>query len=82
MRPRHTNRPYVPVATFETHRDVVSGLQWFENGSELVSCSKDCTVALNQISEALSPYQDVRTSGISWTASGMLAVVNDPIDRA
>ena len=38
-----TRRPYVPTASFNHHKDVVTGITWGPDGNHvLMACSKAC----------------------------------------
>eukprot|EP01102_Stenamoeba_stenopodia_P018933 TRINITY_DN7028_c0_g1_i1.p1 TRINITY_DN7028_c0_g1~~TRINITY_DN7028_c0_g1_i1.p1 ORF type:complete len:798 (-),score=135.63 TRINITY_DN7028_c0_g1_i1:38-2431(-) len=73
-------RPYFPFASFTGHKDVATGIQWFQ-GDTLMSCGKDSFLMKHHISEAYRPVQHMCATSMSWTASGDLAVIHDPINR-
>ncbi|XXQ30378.1 WD domain, G-beta repeat [Plasmodiophora brassicae] len=77
------HHPFIPIATFSSHCDVVTGFQWLDRGTRIVTCSKDSRVVLANIAtDSHCPYSSMRTSCLSWNITGDLAVVNDTFDRA
>jgi hypothetical protein len=74
--------PYVPLLSFTHHKDVVTGVQWYKGESNYVlSCSKDCHLALQPITNAVLPQNDLATIGISWNSRNQVAVISDIIQR-
>ena len=73
-------RPYIPVLSFEQHKEVVTGLFWDKDGMQvLYSCSKDGVVMRNAVTDALQPATDAaeRSHGICWEPRGGMARFDD-----
>ncbi|KYR02676.1 WD40 repeat-containing protein [Tieghemostelium lacteum] len=73
-------KPYIPLASFNEHRDVPTALLW-QNPNNLISCGKDGYVLISSINDAYLPYKHIRTTGVSWSVHNDLAIVNDKINR-
>eukprot|EP01132_Coremiostelium_polycephalum_P001973 gene1973-2427_t len=73
-------KPYIPIASFREHRDVPTGLLW-QNPNQLISCSKDSYLMINNIKDAYRPHKHIRTTGLTWNIYNELALVNEKINR-
>jgi WD40 repeat protein len=79
---RDIKRPYFPWASFRGHKDVATGIQWYQNSGEmLLSCGKDSLLLKQSVADAYRPIQEMCATSVSWTASGNVAVVHDTINR-
>jgi WD40 repeat protein len=76
------NDPFIPIAAMHGHTDVSTGFVWgTEDGSTVISCSKDSTVRLFLFEEAFFPKQKLRTGCLSWSPVNNLSVISDTVFR-
>eukprot|EP01112_Ceratiomyxa_fruticulosa_P016784 TRINITY_DN5118_c0_g1_i1.p1 TRINITY_DN5118_c0_g1~~TRINITY_DN5118_c0_g1_i1.p1 ORF type:complete len:728 (+),score=158.13 TRINITY_DN5118_c0_g1_i1:275-2458(+) len=73
-------RPYIPIASLRQHRDVATGLVWY-NSERLLSTSKDSTLCSQNIANAYRPYHHINVGGVTWNPADELASVNHFINR-
>ncbi|OWF39356.1 WD repeat-containing protein 24 [Mizuhopecten yessoensis] len=58
-------RPYIPFASFEEHKDVTTDIVWKKEDPHMFySCSKDCTLYQHVFKDAKRPADHVTPSGI------------------
>jgi WD40 repeat protein len=71
--------PYIPVASFIGHTDVVTGFVWGSgSGEEIISCGKDSTVRFFGFnSDAYLPQKYLQLASVSWRAKNDLCFIND-----
>jgi WD40 repeat protein len=71
--------PYMPVASFIGHRDVVTGFVWGSgSGDELISCSKDSTARFFSVSEdAYLPQKHLKVGAVAWDGSNNIGFIDD-----
>ncbi|XP_013392028.1 GATOR complex protein WDR24 [Lingula anatina] len=67
-------RPYIPFASFEEHRDVVTGIMWKNDPYVFLSGSKDCTVYQHMFKDAVRPADRANPIGIDTNVNGDLGL--------
>eukprot|EP00474_Spongospora_subterranea_P005429 CRZ05887.1 hypothetical protein [Spongospora subterranea] len=75
------HHPFIPIGSCSPHLDAVTGIQWFNNGEEIASCSKDSWVAVSSVSRADCAYERIRSSCMTWNADNNLAIVNNGFNK-
>eukprot|EP00727_Mastigamoeba_balamuthi_P002149 m51a1_g11931 hypothetical protein (919) ;mRNA; f:699957-707038 len=76
----NVNRPNIPVASLVGHSDVVADFLWYDTDS-IVSCSKDGTVRISSMAEAVHPYENTRTVALAFDPSDRVVAITERIDR-
>eukprot|EP01091_Cochliopodium_minus_P014428 TRINITY_DN4898_c0_g1_i1.p1 TRINITY_DN4898_c0_g1~~TRINITY_DN4898_c0_g1_i1.p1 ORF type:complete len:1081 (+),score=326.98 TRINITY_DN4898_c0_g1_i1:129-3371(+) len=73
----------IPYASLPGHRDVVSGMIWVNQNTQMVTCSQDGGVILHEIKNAYFPRQHLKSHVISWnpTLRNQFAYIAQPINR-
>ncbi|ELT99584.1 hypothetical protein CAPTEDRAFT_201741 [Capitella teleta] len=67
-------RPYVPFASFNEHKDCVTGISWKQNNPHVFfSSSKDSTLYQHMFRDATRPANDANPVGISISVHGSVA---------
>lgn len=67
------NSHYIPKYSFENHKDVITDMLWYKNDSEtLVTCSKDGTIFMQKVKNAIKPYERVCPTSVSWGVKDQL----------
>uniref|UniRef100_H2ZMN8 GATOR2 complex protein WDR24 n=1 Tax=Ciona savignyi TaxID=51511 RepID=H2ZMN8_CIOSA len=71
-------RRFVPFAYFEEHSDVTTGIVWKPNDPEvLFSCSKDGTLVMHAMREAIQPWLNTKTRGLDMGAGGRISLAGE-----
>uniref|UniRef100_F6WK69 GATOR2 complex protein WDR24 n=1 Tax=Ciona intestinalis TaxID=7719 RepID=F6WK69_CIOIN len=66
-------RRFVPYAYFEEHNDVTTGIAWKQNDPEvLFSCSKDGTLVMHAMQDAIQPWKKIKTRGLDVGSRGLV----------
>ncbi|XP_069111272.1 GATOR2 complex protein WDR24-like [Argopecten irradians] len=67
-------RPYIPFASFEEHKDVTTDIVWKKEDPHMFySCSKDCTLYQHVFKDAKRPADLVTPSGIDMNLDYMVS---------
>ena len=67
-------RPFLPLATFSRHQNVITGIGWTTTDS-FFSCGKDGQLLRNRFdSHAIRPLEEVRAAPIAFDARDKLVV--------
>lgn len=75
-------RPFFPISTLLGHKDITASFLWHHDSPDVViSASKDCRLLYHDVRKAYHLIRDLRSTGISWSVSGRLALLNDKVQR-
>ncbi|XP_036366644.1 GATOR complex protein WDR24-like [Octopus sinensis] len=66
-------RPYIPLAAFNRHKDVASGIQWRNSPNILLSCGRDGYLCQNIFKEAQHPLDHINRVGVNISKNGDVA---------
>ncbi|CAI9737490.1 complex WDR24-like [Octopus vulgaris] len=66
-------RPYIPLAAFNRHKDVASGIQWRNSPNILLSCGRDGYLCQNIFKEAQHPLEHINRVGVNISKNGDVA---------
>ncbi|GAB1601164.1 GATOR complex protein WDR24 isoform X2 [Argonauta hians] len=66
-------RPYIPLAAFNRHKDVASGIQWRNSPNILLSCGRDGYLYQNIFKEAQRPLEHINRVGVNISNNGDVA---------
>jgi hypothetical protein len=67
-------QPFGPLATLNSHENVVSGLVW-KDAETIYSCSKDCTFRIHNLyTDGVNPSEVVKNTCMSFSSTGNLVV--------
>lgn len=66
-------RPYIPLAAFNKHKDVASGILWRNGPNILLSCGRDGFLHQNIFKEAQRPLEQVNRVGVNIGMNGDIA---------
>ncbi|KAI5710265.1 hypothetical protein M8J75_007112 [Diaphorina citri] len=63
-------RPYIPLASFTEHKDVVSGLAWRGDPQLFIASSRDGGLYQHSFKDAIRPADNVNPQSISFNCKG------------
>ncbi|KAI4504680.1 hypothetical protein M0802_000230 [Mischocyttarus mexicanus] len=66
-------RPYIPFASFNEHKDVPTGVAWRGNPQSFLSTSRDCTLYHHVFKDASRPASKANPQGIALSPIGDVA---------
>uniref|UniRef100_A0A915KTS0 GATOR2 complex protein WDR24 n=1 Tax=Romanomermis culicivorax TaxID=13658 RepID=A0A915KTS0_ROMCU len=67
------NRPYIPFATFDEHKDVATGIAWLSDAHQFLSCGKDGLLIRHDFKSAIHPLDLASPVGISFSTYDQIA---------
>ncbi|XP_071962071.1 GATOR2 complex protein WDR24-like isoform X2 [Antedon mediterranea] len=65
-------RPFIPLALFEEHKDVVTGLAWREDAQTFISGGKDSMLIQHVFKDGKKPEQDASPVGVGMNIYGTI----------
>lgn len=77
------HNPYIPSLSYRIHTEIVTGMLWLHDApNHLITCSKDCSVAVQVFQDAEQPKTTMRTVDFDISHINNIAFVGAKIDRS
>ncbi|XP_069952963.1 GATOR2 complex protein WDR24 isoform X3 [Cherax quadricarinatus] len=66
-------RPYIPLAAFNEHKNLTTGICWRADPNSLLSVGKDCTLIHHSFQDAIRPMEDVNPAALGISNYGNIS---------
>ncbi|KAK8398935.1 hypothetical protein O3P69_004206 [Scylla paramamosain] len=66
-------RPYIPLAAFNEHKNLTTGICWRSEANRLLSVGKDCTLIHHAFQDASRPMEEVNPSALDISVFGNIS---------
>nr|XP_045612987.1 GATOR complex protein WDR24-like isoform X2 [Procambarus clarkii] len=63
-------RPYIPLAAFNEHKNLTTGICWRADPNSLLSVGKDCTLIHHSFQDAIRPMEEVNPAALDISIYG------------
>ncbi|XP_050714381.1 GATOR complex protein WDR24-like isoform X2 [Eriocheir sinensis] len=63
-------RPYIPLAAFNEHKNLTTGICWRSDPNSLLSVGKDCTLIHHAFQDASRPMEEVNPAALDVSVFG------------
>ncbi|XP_071543764.1 GATOR2 complex protein WDR24-like isoform X1 [Panulirus ornatus] len=63
-------RPYIPLAAFNEHKNLTTGICWRADPNNLLSVGKDCTLIHHSFQDATRPMEEVNPAALGISIYG------------